>query len=584
MKILESLNKQNIFFFILLNLFCQNSIAEDAVDIWKIDKENKKLEQSSDKIIDTDSNNESIYEMQSIKNNDVKIIKEEPAGVEEVKLAGIFDPEEFNLSLDMWSNSNGKIIKSILEKIDQKNISEDSKEILNVALLTNSYFPNKNITSNEFLEFKINYLINSEDLNLIKLYLSKNKDLKNNDLLISYYLNQNLSSADLESACNIFDIVNNYSDEYISKFEIYCLYNSNKKNQAQLIFDLKKELGFKDEFFENKFNLLMGYSSKNNKEISEKNILEFHLSHRLNKDFSYIPNENTPKIIWKYLSASNLLEKTTAIDLENIEKIKLIEKATHEKNYKEKDLLNLYKRFQFGIDQLLNAKDSYKLLPSYESRALIYQKLLLTSDTEEKLFLSSKLKRLFMDDQIENAFNEELSKILKSIKSEEVPSNYSTFYEKNLIAHKKQEFKISFNNKIIHQSKLLKYFTDDQEINKVQKETNDLLKKMKKNKKYYFTTKDIILLESLESDGVEIEKKYREMYETNEPDIPYDMQIMINKNESGLFLLRLVEIIGEDKLTDLGTETLYFIISALNQINLDPIRDKILLKVLPLKV
>ena len=62
------------------------------------------------------------------------------------------------------------------------------------------------------------------------------------------------------------------------------------------------------------------------------------------------------------------------------------------------------------------------------------------------------------------------------------------------------------------------------------------------------------------------------------------MQIMINKNETGLFLLRLVEIIGEDKVTDLGTETLYFIISALNQINLDPVRDKILLKVLPLKV
>jgi len=584
MKILESLNKQNIFFFILLNLFCQNSFAEEAVDIWKIDNDNKNLEKSTEQIIDTDSDNDSIYEMQSIKNDDSEIIKEEPTGVEEIKLAGIFDPEEFNLSLNMWSNSNGKIIKSILKKINQKNISEDAKEILNVALLTNSYFPNKNINSDEFLNFKINYLINSDDLNLIKLYLSKNKDLKNNDLLISYYLDQNLSSADLESACSIFDVVKNYSDEYISKFKIYCLYNSNKKNEAQLIFDLKKELGFNDKFFENKFNLLMGYNSKNNKEVSEKNILEFHLSHRLDKDFSYTPNENTPNIIWKYLSASNLLEKTTSVDLENINKIKLIEKATHEKNYKEKDLLNLYKRFQFGIDQLLNAQDSYKLLPSYEGRALIYQKLLLTSDSEEKLFLSSILKKLFIDDQIENAFNEELSKILKNINVEEVPSNYSTFYEKNLIADKKQEFKISFNNKIIHQSKLLKYFIEDQEINKVQKETNDILKKMKKNKKYYFTTKDIILLESLKSDGVEIEKKYQQIYEINEPDIPYDMQIMIKKNETGLFLLRLVEIIGEDKLTDLGTETLYFIISALNQINLDPIRDKILLKVLPLKV
>ena len=153
-----------------------------------------------------------------------------------------------------------------------------------------------------------------------------------------------------------------------------------------------------------------------------------------------------------------------------------------------------------------------------------------------------------------------------------------------MIADKKQEIKITFNNKIVHQSKLLKYFTENQEIKKVQKETNDLLKKMKKNKKYYFTTKDIILLESLKSDGVKIEKKNQGIYEVIKPDIPYDMQIMINKKETGLLLLRLVEIIGEDKVTDLGTETLYFIISALNQINLDPVRDKILLKVLPLKV
>ena len=107
---------------------------------------------------------------------------------------------------------------------------------------------------------------------------------------------------------------------------------------------------------------------------------------------------------------------------------------------------------------------------------------------------------------------------------------------------------------------------------------------MKKNKKYYITTKDVILLESLKSDGVKIEKKNQGMYEINKPNIPYDMQIMINKDELGLFLLRLVEIIGEDKIIDLGTESLYFIISALNQIDLDPIRDKILLKVLPLKV
>jgi len=48
--------------------------------------------------------------------------------------------------------------------------------------------------------------------------------------------------------------------------------------------------------------------------------------------------------------------------------------------------------------------------------------------------------------------------------------------------------------------------------------------------------------------------------------------------------LRLVEIIGEDKITDMDPETLYFIISSLNQLDIDQLRNQILLKVLPLKV
>tara|TARA_B100000686_G_scaffold38796_1_gene40167 strand:- start:547 stop:2295 length:1749 start_codon:yes stop_codon:yes gene_type:complete len=582
MKILESLNKYNIIFFLIINLVSYNSVANEPIDIWNIDQKNTTAESTGQPI--SESNNESsIYKMQTSKTTDIQIIKEEPTSYKKIKLAGIYDPEEFDLSLYMWTYSNGKIIKSILNKIDKINLSEDSMEMLNVALLTNSYFPKKNLTSEEFLKFKSDYLIKTENLNLIRLYLSKNKDVDNKDTLIKYYLNEHLSSANLEKACDIFDVVKNYSDDYISKFHIYCLYNSEKNNEAQLLFDLKKELGLKDKFFENKFNILMGYNLENNNKLSEKNILEFHLSHRTNKDFSYSPNEKTKKIIWQYLSASNLLEETSLVDLENIKKIKLIEKATHEGNYKEKDLLELYKRFQFSIDQLLNSSEVYKLLPSYEARALIYQKLLLSNSAEEKLFLSSKLKELFIKDQIENAFNIELSKILKDINTVDITSEYSLFYEKNLLAEKK-DVKLTFNNKIIHQSKLLKHFIEDKEIKKTQKETNDFLKKIRKNKKYYFTTKDIILLESLKSDGIEIDEKNQELYEKIDPDIPYDIQIMINNRETGLFLLRLVEIIGEDKLTDLGTETLYFIVIALNQLNLDTLRDKILLKVLPLKV
>ena len=62
------------------------------------------------------------------------------------------------------------------------------------------------------------------------------------------------------------------------------------------------------------------------------------------------------------------------------------------------------------------------------------------------------------------------------------------------------------------------------------------------------------------------------------------IELLIKNYEIGMVLLRLVEIIGEDNLEDLGTETLNFIVSTLNVIDMDNLRNKILLKVLPLKV
>ena len=144
----------------------------------------------------------------------------------------------------------------------------------------------------------------------------------------------------------------------------------------------------------------------------------------------------------------------------------------------------------------------------------------------------------------------------------------------------KKKKKIKFNNKIIHQSKLINYFIKKYEVEKLSKETNDLLKKIKINKEYVFSSKDKILLDSIKSEGAEIKKKYENLY-VSDPNVPTDLQVLINNNEIGMILLRLVEIIGEDELESLGTEDLYFITTVLNQTDLDTIRDKILIKILP---
>jgi hypothetical protein len=186
---------------------------------------------------------------------------------------------------------------------------------------------------------------------------------------------------------------------------------------------------------------------------------------------------------------------------------------------------------------------------------------------------------------LSGAFESHLKKFLKQMKPEEIPSNYTSFYSTYIKDDEKKSNKsIKYNKEILHQSKLVSYFNGDFANSKIEKDLNNFLKKIKKNKKYFISKKDIILIESLKSDGIKISKKYDDLYEINESEIPTDIQVMINNNEIGATILRIIEVIGEDKLEALDEDTLYFIISALNQLNIDYIRNKILLKVLPLKV
>ena len=585
MKILKLLNKKILSVFIVYIIFFSSGInAEDVpADIWNLEK---KVEENNFNIV-SENDDSSEIDIQIEKNNSINtinIIDSNQLKDNKINIVGLYDPEENGLKIDMWSNSNGDEIKLILNKLNKINLSNDAKEILEITLLTNSYFPKVNITEKEFINYKTNYLIENGDKNLIKLYLTKNENNTFNSNLIKFYINSYLENADLKNACDIFNEINIFSDEYINKFKVYCLINEEKREEAQLLFDLNKEAGLQDKFYENKFNFLMKYVEEANQETSDINILNFHLSHRTNIDFFYQPKNDTPNFIWKYLSSCNLLENIDTIDLEDTKKISLIEKATHEKNYQEKELFELYKRFQFNINQLLNAKEAYKLLDNYEGRALLYQRLILTKDANELLDLSFKLKESFIKDNIGNAFNNKLKEILVAINEQEVPSNYSSFYFKNTNTKTLKEKYIKINNKIIHQSKLLKYFQQNYEIKKFEDDLNKLLKSIKKNKDYKVSIKDLILLESIVSDGPKISKKYKNMFKFYQSNIPTDIQLMLNNNEIGMVLLRLVEIIGEDDLENLDPDTLYFMTTILNELNLDSIRNKLLLKVLPLKI
>ena len=591
MKILRLLNKKNLSIFFFLFLSCISNAEDKPVDIWNIDENKKDVDSKSSKeLVEQDkeiieNSASDIYKMQSQKQSEL-IELDQNLKTRDIKIFGLYDPEDNGLDINMWANSDGDQLKNIFNKLINLDLSSDAKEIMNISLLTNAHLPKKNISTEEFLKLKSDWLIKNSDLNLIEEYLIKNQILNLHPELTKFLINEYLSKFEIKKACQIF-LKNSepLDDRYLSKFNIYCLIIENKRDEAQLNYDLKKELGIlKDEYFEKKINFLLGFDSKIDNSISEKTILDFHLAHQTNPNFSFEPKENTSKIIWKYLSSANLLNSFQQIEISELDKISVLEKATHNKNYSENDLFNIYKRFQFNINQLLNAEEAYKSLSGIESRALIYQKILLVSEVDEKLKFLKILKTSFENEKIELAFDIKLKEFLNKIEPTNVPDNLTSFYYTNITLKKDLVNEIKFNNDILHQSKLINYFNGDYSKSKIEKDVNNFLKKIKKNKKYFFSKKDQIFLESLKFDGIEISKKYGDFYEVDASEVPSDIQVMINNNEKGTALLRIAEVIGQDKLDRIDDDTIYFIINTLNQLNIDLLRNKLLLKVLPLKV
>ena len=587
MRILKLLNRK--IFLIIVIYLCSSVFlfADDKpIDIWNL--ENKKTET----VLETDVNSEnlnnnskdSIYNLQSKKI--IESIKlDQDLNSKEIRIVGLYDPEEYGLSIDMWSNSDGLRLKSLLENIENYTLSNDASNIMNISMLTNAYYPDRNITKQEFLEYKSNWLIKNENLELIEEYLIENQIVNLHSELARYLVDIYLSRSNIKKSCEIFTkFTKPIENEYLSKFNLYCLINYGKNEEAQLILDLKKELGFQDDYYENKISYLFGYVEEADKAISENSILDFHLAHRTDPEFSFEPNVDTPKFIWQYLSASNLLFNIQDIEITDIDKISTIEKAVHDKNYSEKDLFEFYKKFQFNISQFLNAQEAYKSLSPIEGRALLYQRTLLTEEPNLKLELMKTLKDVFNKDEIGNAFDEELKSFLDQIPEDDVPSNYTTFYNSYSKTEKVRDKKIKFNNKVLHQSKLVNYFNGDYAKSQIEQDLEKFLKKIKKDKKYFLSKKDIIFLEALKSDGIQISKKYDSLYEIKQSEMPADIQFMIENNEIGTALLRVIEVIGPEKIENLDEDTVYFIINTLNQLNVDLIRNKLLLKVLPLKV
>ncbi|MDC3021331.1 hypothetical protein OAZ96_01185, partial [Pelagibacteraceae bacterium] len=348
------------------------------------------------------------------------------------------------------------------------------------------------------------------------------------------------------------------------KFRIYCLILNKKKEEAILNFDLLREEGRSDKFFNDKISYLLGLQEKTSDKISDKNLLNFYLSSITIEGFKYEPTKKTDKNIWKFLVASNLI---VIDELEDPETIKKYEVAANDGSFDKNKIFEIYMSIPFSINQLLNASTIYQGLEGYEARALVYQRALLSDNIENKLKLFFLLKDSFDKDKLNNIFKDKLSEILKEIDPNDIPEDLQNIVEKNIIVEENIELgKIKFDDKVLHRSKVIKIFTeDDVKPDKINKDLASVYKKIKRNKKYFYSIKDIMLLETLIADGISVPSDLDVKSLSKDLTVPNSMASLIDEGQIGLFMLKLVEIIGSDDIENLDPETLYFINNLLNK-------------------
>ena len=573
----------NYFFSLLIIFFYSPVMSEEKIDIWKNQDNKKEIKTESPKQ-ETQISEDKI-KLNSSQNStgtvEIKIEESSTIEPEEQKVFGIYDPANYNFNLNMWSSTKAEDLRSSIKRLNKINLSNSSKEILEAILFSFSY-PPQGMTEKEFVDLKINWLIRNDRVELIESFLKQNEQFESKSKVVQYLVDKNIASGNIKEGCEKIKFIDaKVKDAYLEKFKIYCLAFNGKNSEAQLLLDLLREQKQSSKFYDDKINFILKVTDQTSKKINEKNLLNFYLSSITIKDFKYEPTEKTKPEIWKYLNAANLIKLEDASDKK---KLKELEIAANNSQLDKNKIFEIYKQIPFNLVTLLNAKDNYQTLNESDARALIYQKYLLSEDNETKIEYLFLLEELFKKADLIKISSKFLSDRIEEIGIENLPEKYKESARARVISEDNSlTGKIKYNDKVLHQSKILKYFIAGEDKKKTQKDIDKIFKKISKNKKYFVSAKDLALADALINDGFLLPSNFKYDELSKKYDVPKNFLQLIKNDQKAFLALRIVEIIGEDEPYQLDPETIYFVTNLLNKMKLVTIRNKVLNSALPLR-
>ena len=554
-KFWKSSNK--ILYGVLLStlLLAEISFSETPKDIWEQSKSIKKIETNNN--LET-QNKQALppTTLLQIPNTELEISNITQTEIEQStrqSIFGIYDPGATNIPVTFWDNISPEIFDSFRQTMAQG----DNRRSVN-QLIARVFFSKTNLSNHEdkgaaYLNFVSSFLAHSQDTKLIDSVIDQNNLLLNNEQLLGFLINNNFSNYQIAKACkyaqNLGAEIKNFE---LQKFKILCLVQAKESKKALANLELIRENGFKDDFFIQKVNFLLGMLLARQGESKTDTLLNIHLSSLVdpmfNPNFSVFKGDlNKTKYFFNSPFVEKILlenqdSKKEFVTEDDFALVEFLEQGSNIELFKTENIFAIYKKIIFGIEDLLNPNETYIKYNPVKGRALLYQAILLTKDQQQKLTFIDALQNSYKKSKFLNLGNKVYYQLISDIDqkylTKEVQEQMVQYFE----SLKKKKSDLETNDKFLHRSDAVFLLIDEKPESK-SKKSLETFADLVDDKKYEVTKRDVAMINLLAQQKVYLPSSLRKFVNPDEIYIPNKIYNMLEKNENNKATLEVLQLV-----------------------------------------
>ena len=554
-KFWKSSNK--ILYGVLLStlLLAEISFSETPKDIWEQSKSIKKVETNNN--FETQNKEElpptTILQIPKTELEISNISQTEIEQSNRQAIFGIYDPGATNIPVTFWDNISPEIFDSFRQTMAQG----DNRRSVN-QLIARVFFSKTNLSNHEdkgaaYLNFVSSFLAHSQDTKLIDSVIDQNNLLLNNEQLLGFLINNNFSNYQIEKACkyaqNLGAEIKNFE---LQKFKILCLVQAKESKKALANLELIRENGFKDDFFIQKVNFLLGMLLARQGESKTDTLLNIHLSSLVdpmfNPNFSVFKGDlNKTKYFFNSPFVEKILlenqdSKKEFVTEDDFALVEFLEQGSNIELFKTENIFAIYKKIIFGIEDLLNPNETYIKYHPVKGRALLYQAILLTKDQQQKLTFIDALQNSYKKSKFLNLGNKVYYQLISDIDQKYLTKEDQEQMVQYFESLKKKKSDLETNDKFLHTSDAVFLLTDEKPESK-SKKSLETFADLVDDKKYEVTKRDVAMINLLAQQKVYLPSSLRKFVNPDEIYIPNKIYNMLEKNENNKATLEVLQLV-----------------------------------------